>query len=436
MSLLILLLGIATLLALILWARLNAFLALLIAALITGRASGMEPSALLSSIQSGIGNTLGGLAAVLALGVMLGSMLGESGAARSIAQGLIGLMGEKNAKIALSIASFVVGIAMFYNAGFVVMAPLAFSIARLVQQPLLPLAIAMAAPLSVTHGFLPPHPAATAVAQTFHADLSKTLLMGLLLSIPAIVAGGLIFPGFLKNIHSNPPEGLFAEPEKQQRLPALILSLSIAVMPVALMALSAGVELWYADDEILRQWSKFLGDPTIALLLAVLVALMLLGNTKAQRAVLLDKSGVALGAAASLLLIIAAGGAFKQVLVDSALGKDVAAHLMALPFSPLFVAWATACMLRIAVGSATVAGMTAAGIVAPLMESTGASPELMTLAIGSGSLMCSHVNDTGFWMFKEWFGLSMKDCFLTWTLMETIVGICGLLGVLLLEFIG
>jgi gluconate transporter len=440
----LLLFSIGLLLTLILWLRLSAFLALTITALCTGLAAGMSMPDLLKAVQNGIGSTLGGLVLVLALGIMLGSILAETGAAQVISQRLLRIFGLRRAHWAVALTGFVVGIAMFYNAGFVVLAPLVFTVASASGQNLVSLAISMAAPLSVTHGFLPPHPGATAIANLFGADLGKTLLLGLAVAIPAILIAGIFFPKYvLKDLKANPPAGLFQVKNLEEHaLPGFVQSLSIALLPVILMAIATILELNLPADSKLLQTAKFWGEPNVAMLMAVLAALLFLGknrvinpNKPLKTTELLEKSNTALGAAATLLLVIAAGGAFKQVLVDSGLGKDLAAQFIHFSASPLVIAWAIATLLRIAVGSATVAGMTAAGIVQPLILSSGASPELMTLAVGAGSLMCSHVNDTGFWMFREWFGLSLKDTFRSWTVMETIVGLVGLAGVLLLDHV-
>ncbi len=437
----LLLLSIALLLALIIIARLNAFMALIITTLFVGLANGMAPVDLLKSLQNGIGSTLGGLVMVVALGVVLGSILAESGAAQVISERLLRIFGAQHANWAILITGFVVGIAMFYNAGFVILAPLVFTVAAVSGQSLVPLAISMAAPLSVTHGFLPPHPGATAVANLFGADLGRTLLYGLVLAIPSIILAGIFFPRFLKNLPANPPPGLFQVSKiDEASLPGFPKSLLIALTPVVLMASATIVELSFPAMAGPNSWVKFIGDPGITMLISVLLGLLFLSQNALFKnpnflkvKTLLDRSATAMGAGASLLLIVAAGGAFKQVLVDSGIGEELAAHLTHAPVSPLLLGWSIATLLRIAVGSATVAGMTAAGIVQPLVVSGGASPELMTLAVGAGSLMCSHLNDTGFWMFKEWFGLSLRDTFRSWTVMETIIGVVGLLGVLLMD---
>ncbi|MEO6757850.1 MAG: gluconate:H+ symporter [Saprospiraceae bacterium] len=445
MGLLLLAASIACLLALIILLKINAFLALTITAIATGLWSGMAPVAVLKSIQDGIGGTLGGLALVIALGITLGSILVETGAAQVISTRLLRVFGVQHANWAVLVTGLVVGIAMFYNAGFVVLAPLVFSIAAASGQSLVALAISMAAPLSVTHGFLPPHPGATAIALTFQADLGKTLLLGLIIGVPTVVIAGILLPRFFKNIRSNPPEGLFEAREiAEGQLPGFAKSLLIALTPVVLMAAATLLEFIVDAKHPVYAWAKFFGDPVVSLLFSVLLALALFSKHKkiapagqGTVAKLMNKSAVSLGAAAMLLLIIAAGGAYKQVLLDSGLGNTLAGRLTGLPVSPLVLGWAIATLLRIAVGSATVAGMTAAGLVLPLLANSGTSPELMTLAIGAGSLMCSHVNDTGFWMFKEWFGLSLGDTLRTWTVMETLVGVLGLVGVLILNvFIG
>ncbi|MCB9356149.1 MAG: gluconate permease [Lewinellaceae bacterium] len=437
-----LLLSIALLLALIIFLRLNAFISLIISAVFAGLASGMGPEKLLGSLQSGIGGTLGGLVLILALGIVLGSLLAETGAVSVISKRLIEVFGERNAGLALCVTGFVVGIAMFYNAGFVVLAPLVYMVAASSGQSLVALAIAMAAPLSVTHGFLPPHPGATAVANVFGADLGKTLLLGMAAAIPAVFLAGIVFPRWLRHIPANPPKGLFPDTENIPAvLPGFYKSLLLGIAPVLLMA-SATIAVFLLPPESAGlTWIRFIGDPGMAMLLTVLAALFLFGrhtlapHRPAGVQELLEKASGSLGAAASLLLVIAAGGAYKQVLVDSGIGNEIAKSASGLAASPLLIGWAIATLLRIAVGSATVAGITAAGIAKPIVAGGAVSPELMTLAIGAGSLMCSHVNDTGFWMFKEWFGLSLRDTFRSWTLMETIVGVVGLAAVLLLDLL-
>lgn len=431
----LLLISLVLLILLIAWLRLHAFVALILVAVLTGLVAGLAPAAVLKSVQNGVGETLGGLVLVLGFGVLFGNLLAVTGATAVISKRLLAVFGPRRTTWALALTAFVIGLAMFYNAGFVVLAPLVFSVAARTGQPLVPLAIAMAAPLSVTHCFLPPHPGATAVVNALHADLGKTLLFGLLLAVPAGLVAAVFFPTLLKNIPANPPKGIFREPKQAPaNPPSFALSLLTAVMPVVLMAGATVALLILPEGHQARRWLAFLGDSGMAVLLAVLALLFFLVILRRQSpGAALGKASGALGAIAGLMLIIAGGGAYKQVLLDSGLGQHLADYLTHLPLSPLILGWLIATALRIAVGSATVAGITAAGMVLPLVRASGTSPELMALAIGAGSVMCSHVNDTGFWMFREWFGLSLGDTFKTWTLMETIVGVTGLLVVLCLS---
>lgn len=441
-SISILIAAILLLLLLIAVLRLSPFIALIIVAMLTGLAKGMPLETLLKTIQNGIGTTLGGLVLVLGFGVILGAILSESGAAQQISDSLIRLFGIKRAKIALLLTAFVVGLAMFYNAGFVILIPLVFSVATRNHLPPVYLGIATAASLSVTHGFLPPHPGPMAIALMFEADTGKTLLLGLVVAVPALLLAGVIFPESLKKIVAEPPAGLLQQKNiPDGDLPSFGGSLFIALIPIALMSIATITDLLAGTDKTSFPIIRFLGDPSVATLIAVLAALLFFGNVMkkdfpARIQLLMESAARALNAAAMIFLIIAAGGAFKQVLTDSGLGKDIAAFLEGSAIPPLVLAWLTATVVRISVGSATVAGMTAAGIIQPLLVANPAiSRELMVLSIGAGSLMCSHVNDTGFWMFKEYFGLGLKDTFRSWTVMETIVGTAGLIGVLLLNIV-
>jgi gluconate transporter len=440
MSILILIAAIGFLLFLIAVTKLNAFVSLTITAFAVGLAKGMDLNVLIKSIQSGIGSTLGGLILVLGFGVMLGSILAETGAAQQISDSLIRIFGVKRAKLALVVTGFSVGLAMFYNAGFVILIPLAFLMAARTGLPLVYLGVAMASSLSVTHGFLPPHPGPTAIVGIFKADMGRTLLLGIAAAIPAIICSGLIFPEFVKKIKANPPVGLVQiNTLPADKLPPFISSFLVAIAPVILMAGSTIAELTLSADAPILKYLKFLGDPSVSMLLSMLIAIVFLGDIfkgdyKKKVENLMIKSGSAVSGATMIILIIAAGGAFKQVLTDSGIGKDIASLVTGTGFPPLVLGWLVATLVRISIGSATVAGLMAAGIVQPLLGADpSVSPELMVLSIGAGSLMCSHVNDTGFWMFKEYFGLSLVDTFKTWTLMETIVGIVGLISVLILD---
>lgn len=435
MSLLILIASIVLLLVLISGAKLNAFIALIITAFFVGILKAMPFVSLLESIQLGIGNTLGSLVLIIAFGVILGNLLSDSGAAQRISSVMIRTFGVQHIKWAMVLTGFSVGISMFYNAGFIILIPMVFAVAKSTKQPVIYLGIAMASALSITHGFLPPHPGPTAIAVIFKANIGRTLLYGLVIAVPALIVAGIVFPELIKKIQAFPPKGLFeSKTFAESELPSFQISIITALVPVILMASATFSELVLTEENSLRHILIFIGNPTTSLLLAILFAIIALGLFRGRKMQdIMDTSGVALSAATMIILIIAAGGAFKQVLIDSGIGTDVSLFFKESSLSPLVLGWLIATIIRIALGSATVAGLTAAGIVQPLVIQSGVSPELMVLSIGAGSLMCSHVNDTGFWMFKEYFGISVSDTFKTWTVMETIIGVMGLIGVLLLN---
>jgi Gnt-I system high-affinity gluconate transporter len=435
MSLLILIASILLLLFLISGAKLNAFIALTITAFFAGILKGMPFTDLINSFQQGVGSTLGSLILIIAFGVILGNLLSDSGAAQRISSVMINSFGVKHIKWAMVITGFSVGISMFYNAGFIILIPMVFAVANSTKQPIIYLGIAMASALSITHGFLPPHPGPTAIAVIFKASIGKTLLYGLIVAVPALFAAGIVFPEFIKKINAFPPKGLFeSKTFTEAEMPSFRISIITALVPVILMATATFSELLLAEENSLRPILMFIGNPTISMLIAILFAVFTLGIFRGRKMQdIMDKSGGAMSAATMIILIIAAGGAFKQVLIDSGIGTDLSTFFEKSSLSPLVLGWLVATIIRIALGSATVAGLTAAGIVQPLVVASGVSPELMVLSIGAGSLMCSHVNDTGFWMFKEYFGISVSDTFKTWTIMETIIGIMGLIGVLILN---
>ena len=439
MSILILIASILLLLVLISAVKLNAFISLIIASLFVGIAKGMLFPDIINSLQLGIGSTLGSLIVIIAFGVILGNILSDSGAAQRISSAMINAFGIKHIKWAMLLTGFAVGISMFYNAGFVILIPMVFAVAKSTKQPIIYLGIAMASALSVTHGFLPPHPGPTAIAVIFKADIGQTLLYGLVIAIPTLLIAGIIFPEFIKKIVANPPKGLFeSKTFAENEMPSFGISFLAALIPVILMGLATISELSLPEVSTLRHILGFIGNPTTSMLIAVLFAIVFLGINRGRKMQdIMDKSSSAMSSATMIIMIIAAGGAFKQLLIDSGIGTDLAVFFETSTLSPLVLGWLIATIIRIALGSATVAGLTAAGIVQPLVATSGINPELMVLSIGAGSLMCSHVNDTGFWMFKEYFGISISDTFKTWTMMETIIGIMGLIGVLILNvFVG
>ncbi|WP_026809150.1 gluconate:H+ symporter [Arenibacter latericius] len=435
MPLLIVVLGILLLFILIARIKLNAFITFIIVSLAVGIAQGMELKMLIQSIQDGMGSTLGFLIIILGLGAMLGKLVADSGAAQQITTRLIAKFGIKNIQWALVLTGFIVGIPMFYTVGFVILIPLIFTIAASTRLPLLYVGLPMIAALSVTHGYLPPHPAPTAIATTFNADIGKTLLYGIIIAIPAIIVAGPLFSRTIKTIEATPLKE-FVNPRilKESEMPGIATSIFTALLPIILIMLATLANLFITADNPIMPFINFIGNPAVAMLISVLVAIYTLGLNRGKKMPeIMNSVSSGISGITMILFIIAGAGALKQVLIDSGVSIYIAEILKDSALSPLILGWMVATIIRVCVGSATVAGLTTAGIVLPLVSATGTSPELMVLAIGSGSLMLSHVNDSGFWLFKEYFNLSVNDTLRTWTVMETTVGVMGLLGVLILS---
>jgi len=416
--------------------KVSPFLSLLLVTIVTGLLLGMPAEAVLKSIEKGVGATLSGLALILCLGAILGKILEESGAAEKITITLINGFGLKKIQWAVMLTGFLIGIPLFYNAGFVILVPLVFMLVRKTGLPMLYIAIPMAAALSTTHCFLPPHPGPVVLVNAFGADMGKVLIYGIIIAIPAVIIAGPILGRFLKNIQSAAPLD-HSSPEKiQVPLPKAFPSFMIALLPVLLITLSVVCNAFFEKENLLRQFFSFMGEPMVALFVSVLLAIYYFGI---RAGIEIDKSmkwvSDAIAGIAMILLIITAGGVFKQVLQDSGTGSYIAALSSKWQMPPLVFGWVITALLRVMIGSATVAGITAAGIVSPLLAAGTVSPELMVLAVGSGSVFGSHINDSGFWMFKEFFKLTLKQTFLSWTVMETLISIIGLAGVLVLNAI-
>ncbi|MCB2356711.1 gluconate:H+ symporter [Clostridium estertheticum] len=437
MPLLIVVFGVALLLVLMIAFKLNGFLSLIIVALSVGIMEGMPLPSVVLSITKGVGGTLGSLALVLGFGAMLGKLMADSGGAQRIALTLIDKFGKKHIQLAVILTGFIVGIALFYEIGFVLLLPLVFSIAAAADIPLLYIGVPMAAALSATHGFLPPHPGPTAIAAIYKADLGKTLIYGIVCAVPAVIFAGPVLTKFLRHMEHDIPKGLYnPKTFTDKEMPSFGISVFTALVPVILMAARAIATINLPKTSPILNYTNFLGDPVIALLIAVLLAIFTFGLNNGKRMPEVMKTVTeSIAAISMILLIIGGGGAFKQVLVDSGVADYVAQIMKGSTVSPLVLAWSIAAILRIALGSATVAGLTAAGIVGPLVVATGASPELMVLATGAGSLIFSHVNDPGFWMFKEYFNLSIPETLKSWSVLETIISVVGLVMVLLLSMV-
>jgi Gnt-I system high-affinity gluconate transporter len=433
MTLIAIIAAVALLVLLIAWLKVPPFVAFIIAALAAALMLGMPLTKIPASMEKGIGDLLGSLAGVIILGAMFGKLIADSGAAERIAESLTNLFGQKRLPIAMTFTGFIVGIPLYYNVGFVLMVPLIFSITYRAKLPAVYVGMPLLAGLSIAHGFLPPHPSPTALVTQFGADLGTTLIYGLIVGIPTLLIAGPLFSMTLKNI-VGAPSTLFQPSETTVALPGTFNSFVCALLPVILIGLATALNYAPGLPAGQKALLGFLANPTIVLLLSVAIAAVTLGLARGRPlGELMDSFGAAIRDIATILMIIGGAGALKQVLIDSGADVQLAALLQDVPLPPLVLGWLIAFAIRIALGSATVAGLTAASLVRPLVEASHANPNLMVLAVGAGSLMCSHVNDSGFWMFKEYFGLSLKDTFRSWSAMETIVGTFGLGFVLLLS---
>ncbi len=415
--------------------KVSPFISLLIVAIATGLCLGMPAADLLKSIEKGVGSTLAGLALILCLGAVLGKILEESGAAEKITITLINGFGLKKIQWAVMLTGFLIGIPLYYNAGFVILVPLVFMLVRKTGLPLLYIAIPMAAALSTTHCFLPPHPGPVVLVNAFDADMGKVLIYGIIIAIPAVIVAGPFLGRFLKGIRSAEQTAVQSAPTTAA-LPKAFPSFMIALLPVLLITMAVVCNAFLDQGHLLRQFFSFVGEPVIALFISVILAIYYFGiRAGIQMDNIMKWVSDAIAGIAMILLIITAGGVFKQVLQDSGTGTYIASFSSKWQMPPLIFGWIITALLRVMIGSATVAGITAAGIVSPLVVAGAASPELMVLAVGSGSVFGSHINDSGFWMYKEFFKLTLKQTFLSWTVMETLISILGLAGVLVLNAI-
>ncbi|CAM2175652.1 Gluconate permease [Paraburkholderia sacchari] len=412
------------------------FLVLIIVSLLLGLAAGMPMDTIVKSFETGNGNTLGHIAVVVGLGTMLGKMMAESGGAERVATTLIRWFGEKNIHWAMMFVAIIVGLPVFFEVGFVLLIPIAFNVAKRTGKSLLLVGLPMVAGLSVVHGLIPPHPAALLAVQAYHADIGKTIAYGLIVGVPtAIVAGplfALLIHRAVKLPENNPLADQFIGDMKvkaDHELPSFGITLFTILLPVILMLVGSWADLVFTPKTLPNSLLHFVGTSDVALLIAVLVSFWTFGAQRGfNRAQIQKFCGDCLAPIAGITLIVGAGGGFGRVLMDGGISKEIVAVAQSAHLSPLLFGWFVAALIRLATGSATVAMTTACGIVAPVAAASGAavSPELLVLATGSGSLIFSHVNDGGFWLIKEYFGMTVGQTFKTWSLCETIISVMGL----------
>jgi gluconate:H+ symporter, GntP family len=445
MPLVIVAIGILALLVLIMGFKLNTFVSLIIVSFGVALALGMPLNEIVKTIEAGLGGTLGHLALIFGLGAMLGKLIADSGGAQRIAMTLVHKFGEKNIQWAVVAASFIIGVALFFEVGLVLLIPIVFAISRQLKVSILYLGIPMAAALSVTHGFLPPHPGPTVIAGEYGADIGEVLLYGFIIAIPTVILAGPIFTKLAKKLvpASFTKTGNIASLGEQKEFkledtPGFGISVFTAMLPVILMSIATIITLLQKtigfEDNGLLAAIRFIGDASTSMLISLLVAVYTMGLArKIPIKTVMQSCSTAITHIGMMLLIIGGGGAFKQVLINGGVGDYVAELFQGTSLSPILLAWIIAAILRISLGSATVASLTTAGLVIPMLGQSNVNLALVVLATGAGSLIASHVNDAGFWMFKEYFGLSMKETFATWTLLETIVSVAGLGFILLLS---
>ena len=413
--------------------KLNPFLSLLTVSLALALVTGMRIESIVASFETGMGNTLGHIAIVVGLGTMLGKMMAEAGASDRIAKTLIQFFGEQRVSWAMFCAGLLVGLPVFFEVGFVLLVPIAFTVARQTRTSLIMVGLPMVAGLSVVHGLVPPHPAAMLAVTIFHADVGRTILYALLVGIPAAVIAGPLYARFIAPRifldPYNPMAAEFVEHDPNRSLPGFGISVATILLPVALMMLGSWAGLVAAPGSVANRALHMLGTADIALLVAVLISFVTLGKMRGfNRETILKFCNECLAPTAGITLVVGAGGGFGRILQDSGVSQAIVAVALHAHVSVLLLGWLLAALIRLATGSATVALSTAAGIMAPiLLHSPGVRPELLAIATGAGSVIFSHVNDGGFWLVKEYFNMSVVDTMKTWSLSETMISVIVLL---------
>ena len=425
--------------------KMNTFIALLVVSIFAAICFGIPLVKIGDILEKGIGGTLGHIALIFGLGAMLGRLVADAGGAQCIAMTLIRKFGENRIQWAVLAASFIVGIAMFFEVGLVLLLPIIFSIAREMKVTPLYLGIPMLSALLSAHCFLPPHPGPTVIAGEYGADIGSVLLYGVIVAIPTVIIAGPLFTRVAMKLVPSAFEKMGditalgkAHVFTDEEMPSFGISLFTSMLPVLLMMVATIGTIFskapgLAGSPILT-FIEFLGKPSIAMVVSILVAMYTMGYQRSISIKEIAKScSSSIAAIGMMLLIIGGGGAFKQVLIDGGVGNYIAVLFADTSVSPLILAWGVAAILRLSLGSATVAALSTSGLVIPLLSTYDVNLALVTLATGAGSTIASHVNDAGFWMVKEYFGLTLKETFMTWTLMATVQAVCGLIFILILD---
>ena len=428
--------GVALVVVLITWLRVPAFIALAAGAFLVGVGARMPLADIPRAFQQGVGDTLGFIAMVIGLGTVMGKLLAESGGAVVVSNALIRVLGARRVDWAMLFSGFIIGLPVFFQVGLVLLTPVLFTLTRQTNAPLLRLGIPLVAGLSAVHGLTPPHPGPLAAIERLGADTGRTLFYSLLVALPVAIVSGPVFARAISrrvNVAGGGMADLLTGRSTAARAPSLAATLTTILLPVLLMLSAALAQATLADGTV-KRWVGFAGSPLVAMLLATIVAMYTFGRACGfDRARLLRFAEESLPPIAGVLLVVGAGGGFGRVLDAAGVDTAIAQAMGGLALSPLVLGWVIASLLRLSVGSATVACVTTASIVAPIAAATPeVNKDLLVVAIGAGSLIASHVNDGGFWLVKEYFDMTVGQTVATWTIMETIVSIGGLAGVLVL----
>jgi len=429
--------SIAVLVLLVTWRKMNAFLALFIAALLVGLGAGMAPLAVLKTFQEGLGATLGGIAAVIALGAMLGKLLEESGAAQVLAKKFSAFFGPQRAEWCIVALAISVGLVTWFAVGLLLLLPVLISLARETKRPFLLLAIPLLAFLSVMHGLMPPHPGPVIAIEALGANTGRVLGLGFLLGLPvAALAGPLFARWAVRYVAVSTPEAPLAT-ETRRGTPSFGATLLVVSLPIGLMLLATGADLLLPAGHGWRTTLNFIGHPVFALIFAFLAAAVIFQSAcDFSRKEILSFTEQSVAGIGLTLLVVGAGGGFARVLREAGVATALGNVAGQFHLPPLIYGWLLAAFIRVATGSATVAITTAAGLLVPLLaQDASINRELLVLSIGCGSLFLSHLNDGGFWIVKESLGLTVGQTLRTWTVVETLIGVLGLAGVLLLDLL-
>ena len=439
-------LGIVVVILLIAWAKWHPFLALIMGSAVLGLVAGVGPADIVTSFTNGLGSTVGSVGLLIALGSMIGGLLAQSGGADSIVRRIVDGVSGAALPWAMAGVAALIGLPLFFEVGVVLLVPIVLLVARRTNIGLLRVGIPALAGLSVLHGLVPPHPGPLVAIASLHADLGLTLMFGLICAVPTVIIAGPVFGNFIAKRVSVPVPPLLEREEKEateegagpvRRDPGVWPAVLTVLLPIVLMLARGIAELTLDKSNGVRSVLEVLGNPPVALLLGVLLAMWTLGKRAGfDRRQTSAVIGGSLPPIAGILLIVAAGGGFKQVLVDAGVGNVVADAAKDAHVNALLLGFLVAVGIRVATGSATVATITAAGIVAPLAGTLDhPTVALLALAIGCGSLFFSHVNDAGFWLVKEYFGMTVGQTIKTWSVMETIISLVGFGCVMLLSLI-